>query len=89
MESSKENNRLAALEAYLERSAAETERRNAKYERMHDDALREMQEMREFQEKTSREAAERKAQIDKQIAQLNKQIGGMSNNQGAETTELP
>jgi len=81
MESSKENNRLAALEAYLERSAAE----NAEFKRMHTDALREMQKMREFQAKTSLEIDKlRQAQ-----AQTDKQIGGMSNNQGAETTELP
>ena len=80
MESSKENNRLAALEAYLERSAAE----NAEFKRMHTDALREMQKMREFQAKTSLEIDKlRQAQ-----AQTDKQIGGMSNNQGAETTEF-
>ena len=37
MESSKENNRHAALEAYLERSAAETERMRAETERLREE----------------------------------------------------
>ena len=68
------NNRLAAVEAVLERMAINAERRNAEDERRNADFALKMQDLRESQDRTDKQMA----QTDKQLKILTQQVTGIS-----------
>ena len=75
---STDNNRLAAIEAILERTAIEAERRNVEAERRNVEFERRIAEF-DRQNKLSQAAADA---LNRQIKQVSQQMGGMANSNG-------
>ena len=75
----KENSRLSAIEAILERSAIEAERRNVEFS----EQIKQSQIAFEQEMKQSREEFDRKSDaLNKQLKEIGQHIGGMSNSHG-------